>query len=263
MVLYIKAFKSSKMSSATPERWWKFNAIICVKWICCTNMHVMLLPQPNSDQQAKTIQIVFMGDSALRGIFCGITRLLSGSEIYGPCINTVCGGLWNAARGVPVRNWRMPFTQLTVHTYSTYIKTYIYIRMTHRKSIVECMYVCGSNGQLLWVFEMMVTEVITSGHAENNNELWEILRSGLLWWHFPSHVCICDQVLVPSPWLGDGECRQKLEALRACIQHRGMGFWCWWEFSHTHMFSHDIVKIQFCLLTCRVDRHCSLKRSNN
>eukprot|EP01036_Dinobryon_divergens_P029035 gene29035-38081_t len=57
----------------------------------------------SSAQQAKPVQIVFMGDSALRGIFCGITRLLSGSEIYGPCINTVCGGLWNPARGALVQ----------------------------------------------------------------------------------------------------------------------------------------------------------------
>mmetsp|Transcript_25632 Transcript_25632/g.36765 ORF Transcript_25632/g.36765 Transcript_25632/m.36765 type:complete len:411 (+) Transcript_25632:40-1272(+) len=47
------------------------------------------------------LQVVFMGDSALRGIFCGITRILAGSEIFGPCTNQVCGGLWNPSRGAP------------------------------------------------------------------------------------------------------------------------------------------------------------------
>jgi hypothetical protein len=32
-----------------------------------------------------------MGDSATRGMVCGLTRILSGSEILGPCINRVCG----------------------------------------------------------------------------------------------------------------------------------------------------------------------------
>jgi len=37
------------------------------------------------------VHLLFMGDSASRGIFCGLVRLLSGSEVYGPCYNTVCG----------------------------------------------------------------------------------------------------------------------------------------------------------------------------
>ena len=37
------------------------------------------------------LKIIFMGDSALRGIICGISRVLSGSEVFGPCMNRVCG----------------------------------------------------------------------------------------------------------------------------------------------------------------------------
>ena len=36
--------------------------------------------------------IMFLGDSGTRGVICGITRLLGGSEIYGPQNNDICGG---------------------------------------------------------------------------------------------------------------------------------------------------------------------------
>jgi hypothetical protein len=36
--------------------------------------------------------MAFVGDSALRGIFCGISRILVGDEIFGPLNNAVCGG---------------------------------------------------------------------------------------------------------------------------------------------------------------------------
>jgi len=36
-------------------------------------------------------RIAIIGDSGSRGIFCGLTRILSGSELYGPCSNAVCG----------------------------------------------------------------------------------------------------------------------------------------------------------------------------
>lgn len=39
----------------------------------------------------KKLRIVFFGDSATRGIINGITRILSGSEIYGPCVSDICG----------------------------------------------------------------------------------------------------------------------------------------------------------------------------
>jgi len=39
----------------------------------------------------KFIHWIIMGDSATRGIICGLTRIFSGSEILGPCINNVCG----------------------------------------------------------------------------------------------------------------------------------------------------------------------------
>jgi hypothetical protein len=36
-------------------------------------------------------RIIVMADSALRGIMCGVMRILSGSEIYGPNENAICG----------------------------------------------------------------------------------------------------------------------------------------------------------------------------
>lgn len=39
----------------------------------------------------NVVHLAFMGDSALRGVLCGITRILAGSEVNGPCINDICG----------------------------------------------------------------------------------------------------------------------------------------------------------------------------
>lgn len=39
----------------------------------------------------KPVHVVFLGDSALRGIFCAISRIYVGNETHGPCQNTVCG----------------------------------------------------------------------------------------------------------------------------------------------------------------------------
>jgi hypothetical protein len=49
-------------------------------------------------KKKKEISIGMFGDSATRGVVCGITRILSGSELYGPCDNVVCGG----SSGLPV-----------------------------------------------------------------------------------------------------------------------------------------------------------------
>lgn len=43
-------------------------------------------------EEPRRITWLFIGDSALRGIFCGIIHILEGSEMDGPCINGVCGG---------------------------------------------------------------------------------------------------------------------------------------------------------------------------
>ena len=37
------------------------------------------------------VKIIVIGDSGTRGILCGITRILSGSEVFGPCENEICG----------------------------------------------------------------------------------------------------------------------------------------------------------------------------
>mmetsp|Transcript_14405 Transcript_14405/g.13884 ORF Transcript_14405/g.13884 Transcript_14405/m.13884 type:complete len:392 (-) Transcript_14405:226-1401(-) len=59
-----------------------------------TSVHLMLenLKLRNEGKSNETVELIFLGDSSLRGIFCGISRILSGSEIEGPNNNTVCGG---------------------------------------------------------------------------------------------------------------------------------------------------------------------------
>ena len=48
----------------------------------------------------RSVTWMFAGDSALRGIFCGIVHVLEGSEVHGPCINTVCGGLKDSSGSI-------------------------------------------------------------------------------------------------------------------------------------------------------------------
>lgn len=57
-----------------------------------SSINTGLLALPTTDSN-KRFTWLFIGDSALRGIFCGIIRILEGSEINGPCINTICGGV--------------------------------------------------------------------------------------------------------------------------------------------------------------------------
>lgn len=45
----------------------------------------------NKKDRDGVFRIAVIGDSASRGVFCGLTRILSGSELHGPCSNAVCG----------------------------------------------------------------------------------------------------------------------------------------------------------------------------
>lgn len=47
----------------------------------------------------KLLHLVFFGDSALRSIVCGLSRILSGNEKLGPLDNTICGG---PIHGLPI-----------------------------------------------------------------------------------------------------------------------------------------------------------------
>ena len=38
------------------------------------------------------LHIVFVGDSAMRGVACGVLRILESTEVYGPSMNNICGG---------------------------------------------------------------------------------------------------------------------------------------------------------------------------
>lgn len=44
----------------------------------------------NSKNVMRPLHITFIGDSATRGVYCGLIRILSGSEIYGPCEARAC-----------------------------------------------------------------------------------------------------------------------------------------------------------------------------
>lgn len=50
-----------------------------------------LIASGKSKSKDGKLHLSFFGDSALRGIMCGILRILSGSEIFGPNSNVLCG----------------------------------------------------------------------------------------------------------------------------------------------------------------------------
>lgn len=71
----------------------------------------------------NTFKVIFIGDSALRGIICGIGRILSGSEVFGPNVNEICGGI----------NYANPVTssktgQFVTTKYGNIDMTYVYAK---------------------------------------------------------------------------------------------------------------------------------------
>lgn len=89
--------------------------------------HVQLKRNESSHER---LRIAFIGDSGTRGVFNGLTRMLSGSELYGPCSNIVCGN-----PGLPISYrqhlevFRVPFPP-AVELIFMYFKT-----MTHGSTV--------------------------------------------------------------------------------------------------------------------------------
>ena len=79
------------------------------------------------------LKLVFFGDSATRGIFCGIARILSGSEIYGPTNNAVCGGIpndptnWRKGRSGPITYSSMNKLVVGMYLKGLYNISFVYI----------------------------------------------------------------------------------------------------------------------------------------
>ena len=94
-------------------------------------MHYMLDKLPNINKteiapENTTMHIVFIGDSALRGVVCGITRILSGSEIYGPCINPICGGMNDYPEPASYKNMGLSYS---TEFYDGKLKiTFVYVK---------------------------------------------------------------------------------------------------------------------------------------
>jgi len=69
--------------------------------------------------EKQRIRIMFLGDSTTRAIFCGITRIIAGSEVYGPCQNIVCPSNNDVGVGKTVEffDGLLEMTFVYVHTY--------------------------------------------------------------------------------------------------------------------------------------------------
>jgi hypothetical protein len=90
-------------SKCSYHRFTSQSAEVCVK-------HMIDKNQIRNSSSNNSVNIIFIGDSATRGIVCGISRILSGSEVYGPCINPICGGSKNWSQPVGYKEIGTPFT---------------------------------------------------------------------------------------------------------------------------------------------------------
>lgn len=71
----------------------------CIKYLLKEKLETGSM---ESHLEQKEIKIVFLGDSSMRGIFCGISRVFAGSEVYGPCESDACERLNNVGIGSSV-----------------------------------------------------------------------------------------------------------------------------------------------------------------
>jgi hypothetical protein len=55
------------------------------------SIHRLVTYMMERNRTTTPFRTIFMGDSATRGLICGWTRIMSGSELYGPCENEICG----------------------------------------------------------------------------------------------------------------------------------------------------------------------------
>ena len=85
----------------------------------------------------KTMNIAFFGDSVLRGIYCGLNRIVSGDEIFGPNIDEVCGGkLYHGKRvyrATPVTFDSEGITMPGISYAGLLNTTFTYIRFMHNQ----------------------------------------------------------------------------------------------------------------------------------
>jgi len=86
---------------------------------------------------SKALRILFIGDSATRGVFCGMTRIFSGSEVYGPCVNEVCGGTEAHKGAVSYQEIGIPFT--TVFFEGRLEISYIYTKSWNHWYVLCCV----------------------------------------------------------------------------------------------------------------------------
>lgn len=108
--------------------------------------HTHTRPKPNqkvSHQPTKKktmTNVAFFGDSVLRGIYCGINRIISGDEIFGPSLDHICGGI------IPVgkRRRNAPITFSSegkvfqgVQIPGLFNTTFTYIKYMHNKANVS------------------------------------------------------------------------------------------------------------------------------
>lgn len=81
-----------------------------------------------------SINVLFMGDSALRGIYCAICRIYAGSERTGPIGNSVCGSPFNREISIPFIH-----RKLDISFGSNLILSFMYVKSFYWKKLDELL----------------------------------------------------------------------------------------------------------------------------
>lgn len=58
-----------------------------------TSIHAVVERLIRTNKVQTPYRIITLGDSAVRGVICGVMRILSGSEVFGPLENEICGDM--------------------------------------------------------------------------------------------------------------------------------------------------------------------------
>lgn len=122
-------------------------------------------------------EINLMGDSALRGITCGITRILEGNEYEGPCDNVICGGTGHLHPLSAGNAFGHPFSigyGSSLKITFTYVKTFVF---QHFDWLLEWEVTANKPNVLImntgaWDFDAIARAMNEKGISASDQCLW-------------------------------------------------------------------------------------------
>lgn len=127
--------------------------------------------EKSRDLSDGRVEIIFIGDSALRGIVCGIGRILSGSETEGPNKNVICGGTAHKF-GMPIS--KSNFGTLYSVDYGNHLRiSFIYTQTFHFRHFDWQLEFAITRKPYAVVFNTGVFDFDGIARSHMNDTLWD------------------------------------------------------------------------------------------